>query len=183
MKRILLFASATVLAYGVQAGDMDGANTEAGKVVKQYLEYAWGENKNPEGVEALRHPDMVSHPYLGGPEFTENGMGGALMGPGGAPQGGPQGQGAPQGQGGPQGGPPPSGENGAPPQGGGGPGTITPVKMVVQGDLVFVLAHGQRPGSDNGDLAFHLYRVKDGKIIEYWHTQNEIPDSLVGTLW
>jgi predicted SnoaL-like aldol condensation-catalyzing enzyme len=56
------------------------------------------------------------------------------------------------------------------------------LKLVVQGDLVFVLAHGfqSKPG---GDLLWILYRIKDGKIYEHWDTHNEIPAAQIGKQW
>jgi predicted SnoaL-like aldol condensation-catalyzing enzyme len=62
--------------------------------------------------------------------------------------------------------------------------TMDVKKVLVQGDLVFIQAHGTRgdtPG--NGDLMWILYRVKDGKVVEHWDTHNPIPDSQVGKQW
>jgi len=68
------------------------------------------------------------------------------------------------------------------PPGGGTCPNAEMIKMVVQGDLVFVQAHGLQ-SKPNGDLLWILYRVKDGKITEHWDTHNEIPDSQVGKQW
>lgn len=153
--------------------DMDGAKTPAGKVVMQYLEYSWSKNKKPEAAKKLEHPKMIEHGYLG----SMPNSGGPQGAPGGAPQGGPPPQGAPAGA-------PPGGQQaGGPPGGGDGGSTITPVKVIAQGDLVFVQGHGMRGKTGNGDLMWILYRVKDGKIIEHWDTHNEIPDNQVGKQW
>lgn len=56
-------------------------------------------------------------------------------------------------------------------------------KVIVQGDLVFVQAHGMRGNTGNGDLMWILYRIKDGQIVEHWDTHNPIPDNQVGKQW
>lgn len=173
MKRYIKATSAILmlgsgLIFAAQSSDMDGAKTPAGKVVAQYLEYTWGKNKNPEAAKKLIHPSMVEHGYLGGA-----GEGG------GAPQGAPPANGPPAGNAGA-----PPAQMGAGPPGGGDAGAIiTPVKIIAQGDLVFVQGHGMRGDKGNGDLMWILYRVKEGKIIEHWDTHDPIPDNQVGKQW
>lgn len=61
--------------------------------------------------------------------------------------------------------------------------TMDVKKVIVQGDLVFIQAHGMRGDKGNGDLMWILYRIKDGKVVEHWDTHNEIPDDQVGKQW
>jgi len=146
--------------YAAEPTDMDGANTPAGKVVAKYMELNWGKNKDLEAAKKLVSPDMIDHGYLG--MFEGDGQG---AGPQGMPPEGAAPEGPPPGEGGP-----------------GGP-VIEPVKIIAQGDLVFVLGHGSMGDGGNGDLNWILYRVKDGLIVEHWDTHNSIPDSQVGKQW
>jgi predicted SnoaL-like aldol condensation-catalyzing enzyme len=52
-------------------------------------------------------------------------------------------------------------------------------KVLTGGDLVFIQAIAHN-GPGNGDLAWALFRVKNGKIAEHWDTHNHIPDDQVG---
>lgn len=133
--------------------DMDGAQTPNGKVVVDYIDLAWNQGSMAAADKAYYSPDIVRHTWLGMRE---------LAGPGAPNSSAPS---APP--------PPPPADAKT---------HMDILKVVVQGDLVFVQGHGTR-GPGNGELFWFLCRVKDGKIVERWDTHNPIPDSQVGKQW
>ncbi len=176
--RVTLVMAAAVFAAGavmaVEPTDMDGVKTANGKLIKEYFDMRFGQCKTTEADKKYYHAQAIEHGWLG------NG-GGVPGAGGGAP---PPGAGMPP-PAAAAGGPPPGG--GMAPAGGMAPGgkcepIATMLKLMVQGDLVFVQAHGHQ-SKPNGDLLWVLYRIKDGKIYEHWDTHNEIPNGQVGKQW
>jgi hypothetical protein len=175
MSKLIWMAAAASVAFSgaviaAEKTDMDGTKTASGKVVAEYFKMHFTEC-NPTGAQKKFYAaNAVEHGWLGM-------AGNAGMGAGAPPAGGAA----------PQGGPPPDGAGMAPgDEGMTAGGKCEPIadmlKMVVQGDLVFVQAHGHNT-KPNGDLLWILYRVKDGKITEHWDTHDAIPDSQAGKQW
>jgi hypothetical protein len=172
-------------AMAAEKTDMDGIKTPAGKVINDYLKMFFTECNRAGAVKKYQSDKIVEHGWLGNgaKEPTMAEMEAMGMGGGAAPQGG---AGAPPAGAAPQGAPPQGGDMGAMPAPGAAGGKCEPdadiLKVMVQGDLVFVQAHGHqsKPG---GDLLWILYRVKDGKIVEHWDTHNEIPAAQIGKQW
>ena len=148
-------------ALSTEPSDMDGAKTPNGKIAVDYINMRFNQNKMAEADKKYASPNMIEHGYLG---MMGNAAGGAASGPGGPPPAGAPTAGAPPGSA------PAGGE------------AMSIKKVIVQGDLVFVQAHGHQ-SKPNGDLLWILYRIKDGKVVEHWDTHNEIPDSQVGKQW
>jgi hypothetical protein len=188
MSKLIWTVAATAVAFSgaalaAEKTDMDGAKTASGKVVADYFKMHFTEC-NPTGAQKKFYAEKaVEHGWLG--MMGNAGMGAGAPPAGAAPQGGagapPAGAGAPPAGAAPQ---------GAPGMGGGegmtAGGKCEPIadmiKIITQGDLVFVQAHGHTT-KPNGDLLWILYRVKDGKITEHWDTHDAIPDSQAGKQW
>ena len=166
-RHALLTALGLCLALSVTASeptDMDGAKTKNGKIAVDYINMRFNQAKMAEADKLYASPNMIDHGYLGMSEQGGGRTGGGAPGAAGAPPAG-----APR-------------AGGAPAAGGALKENMTITKVLVQGDLVFVQAHGHQ-SQPNGDLMWILYRIKDGKIVEHSDTHNVIPDSQVGKQW
>lgn len=173
---VLMTVSAVAsIASAAQPTDMDGAKTPSGKVVVAFVDTLFNQHKGEEAFDKYVSRDYLDHGYLGA------GVAGGVA------QGMDSGMSAA---------PAPASQATATKQSDFERGRTGESRMVanskihmdikkvlVQGDLVFVQAHGTNGQSANGDLMWILYRVKDGKITEHWDTHNEIPDNQVNKQW
>ncbi|MFT3907514.1 MAG: hypothetical protein QM718_14555 [Steroidobacteraceae bacterium] len=178
MKAILGATAVCLTAFAVQAQateptDLDGAKTPAGKLVLDYFNMRFRDCQVDAAMDKYYSTKLVEHGWLGngGVEPPR----GAMGPPPGEKSGAAGGTGPAAAQGGA-----PTAAPGTAPQGAGAPptgGKCQPIadikKLIVQGDLVFVQAHGHST-KPNGDLLWILYRVKDGKIVEHWDTHDAI---------
>lgn len=133
-----------------EPADMNGAKTPNGKLVLDFMHLEFEEG-NPKGaLEKYTAPGFVGHAYL------KVAYDKALREAEGSPA------------------PPPTTR----------PKMWTDIKkVVVDGELVFVnsILYKDPPVKlANGEMLWCLFRVKNGKIVEYWHTHDPIPDSEVG---
>lgn len=194
MKSMLTAAAVAVALSGAamaaEKSDMDGLKTANGKIVADYFKMHFTECNQAAAEKKWYHAKAIEHGWLGNGGGVPGGMGaGGAPGAGAPPAGGAPGAAPPAGAA-PQGadgmGAPPAGDGMGAPMGMNAGGKCEPIadmlKIMVQGDLVFVQAHGHT-SKPNGDLLWILYRIKDGKIYEHWDTHDAIPDSQAGKQW
>lgn len=55
--------------------------------------------------------------------------------------------------------------------------TVTPKRVIAQGDLVAVHSHYVDTPGDRGRAVVDLFRVRDGKIVEHWNAEQDVPES------
>lgn len=152
-----------------QPTDLDGAKTPNGKVVVGYIETLFNQHKGVEAYDKYVSRDAyVSHGYLGAmgtPPPQAAGSAAPPAQPAFAQDGKSNFERMREAE---------ARETAANPQ-----MRMELKKVIVQGDLVFVQAHAWNGQTQNGDLMWILFRVKDGKITEDWDTHNPIPDDQV----
>lgn len=170
---VLIVISMTAAASAAQPTDMDGAKTPNGKVVVAFIETLFNQHKGEEAFEKYVSRDYLDHGYLAADAAAgAQGMNSAMSAA------------------------PPTSQAAESKQSDFERMSVGEARMVanskihfdlkkvlVQGDLVFVQAHGTNGQSANGDLMWVLYRVKDGKILEHWVTHNEITNNQVNKQW
>ncbi|MGC3980397.1 MAG: nuclear transport factor 2 family protein [Steroidobacteraceae bacterium] len=172
----MIGASASIFA--AQPTDMDGAKTANGKVVVDFIETLFNRHLGEQAFDKYVSKDYVDHGYLGAGAAAQNTRSDMR-------------QGSDMGQGMSSTAPPASNKQSGFERSRSAEAAMVAnsqihmevKKVLVQGDLVFVQAHGTNGQSPNGDLMWVLYRVKDGKIVEHWDTHNEIPANQVGKQW
>lgn len=49
-------------------------------------------------------------------------------------------------------------------------------RAVADGDLVFLHVHSQQNAQDRGTAVVDIFRVENGKIVEHWDVQQEVPE-------
>ena len=49
-------------------------------------------------------------------------------------------------------------------------------RAVADGDLVFLHVHSQQNAQDRGTAIVDIFRVENGKIVEHWDVQQEVPE-------
>jgi NADPH:quinone reductase-like Zn-dependent oxidoreductase/predicted SnoaL-like aldol condensation-catalyzing enzyme len=55
--------------------------------------------------------------------------------------------------------------------------SVTPKRVIAQGDLVAVHSHYIDTPGDRGRAVFDLFRVRDGKIVEHWNAEQAVPET------
>lgn len=54
-------------------------------------------------------------------------------------------------------------------------------RAVAQGDLVVLHVHSTQNDQDRGEAIVDIFRVENGKIVEHWDVQQEIPEKSANT--
>lgn len=49
-------------------------------------------------------------------------------------------------------------------------------RVIAEGDLVVVHAHGKATSKDKGEAVVDIFRVEDGKIVEHWDVIQQVPE-------
>jgi NADPH:quinone reductase-like Zn-dependent oxidoreductase/predicted SnoaL-like aldol condensation-catalyzing enzyme len=55
--------------------------------------------------------------------------------------------------------------------------SVTPKRVIAQGDLVAVHSHYVDTPGDRGRAVMDLFRVRDGKIVEHWNAEQDVPEA------
>lgn len=55
--------------------------------------------------------------------------------------------------------------------------SVTPKRVIAQGDLVAVHSHYIDAPGDRGRAVIDLFRVRDGKIVEHWNAEQDVPET------
>ncbi|MFD3614689.1 nuclear transport factor 2 family protein [Streptomyces sp. NPDC058676] len=55
--------------------------------------------------------------------------------------------------------------------------TITPKRIIAEGDLVAVHSHYVETPGERGRAVIDLFRVRDGKIVEHWDAVQDVPET------
>jgi len=55
--------------------------------------------------------------------------------------------------------------------------TLTPKRVIAEGDLVAVHSHYVDTPGERGRAVLDLFRVRDGKIVEHWDAVQDVPET------
>ena len=55
--------------------------------------------------------------------------------------------------------------------------TVTPKRVIAQGNLVAVHSHYIDTPGDRGRAVLDLFRIRDAKIVEHWSAEQDVPDT------
>ncbi|NUP30269.1 MAG: SnoaL-like domain-containing protein, partial [Streptomycetaceae bacterium] len=55
--------------------------------------------------------------------------------------------------------------------------TVTPKRIIAEGDLVAVHSHYVNYPGDRGSAILDLFRVRNGKIVEHWDIIQAVPET------
>jgi NADPH:quinone reductase-like Zn-dependent oxidoreductase/predicted SnoaL-like aldol condensation-catalyzing enzyme len=59
--------------------------------------------------------------------------------------------------------------------------SVTPKRVIAQGDLVAVHSHYVDTPGDRGRAVIDLFRVRDAKIVEHWNAEQAVPETAANT--